>query len=84
MARRQRRNRRKGRDYIGKIPTARLPVSFEAGRGFVTAVIHIDNSTIGIKFVSPDQLLDVFTQLMENAVIAWPDNQYIQYYLDDE
>ena len=84
MARRQRRNRRKGRDYIGKIPTARLPVSFEAGRGFVTAVIHIDNSTIGLKFESPDQLLGFFTELMENAVIAWPDNPFIRYYLSEE
>lgn len=74
----------RGRNHIGKIPSVRLPVTFEAGKGFVTAVIHIDNSTIGLKFESPDQLFGFFTELMENAVIAWPDNPFIQYYLLDE
>lgn len=73
-----------GRNYTSKIPTVHLPVTFEAGKGFVTAVIHIDNSTIGLKFKSPEQLLTFFTQLMESAVIAWPNDQFIKYYLSNE
>jgi len=73
-----------GRNRMGKIPAIPLPVTFEAGPGFVTAVIHIENSTIGLKFVSPEQLLEFFTGLMEHAVIAWPDNPFIQYYLQDD
>lgn len=80
----KRRPARRGRNHIGKIPSIELPVTFEAGKGFVTAVIHIDNSTIGLKFISPDQLLGFFTELMENAVIAWPENEFIKYYLLEE
>lgn len=72
-----------GRDHIGKIPAIKLPVTFEAGRGFVTAVIHIDDSTLDLKFESPDQLLSFFTGLIENAVIVWPDNEFIKYYLEN-
>jgi hypothetical protein len=75
----------RGRSHIGKVPSVRLSTTFEAGPGFVTAVIHIDeNSTIGLKFETPEQLLGFFTELMENAVIAWPDNEFIQYYLSDD
>lgn len=74
----------RGRNRIGKIPSVQLPVTFEAGKGFVTAVIHAGDSTLGLKFVSPEQLLEFFTGLMEHAVIAWPDNEFIQFYLQDE
>lgn len=74
----------RGRNYIKEIPAVNLPVSFEAGRGFVTAVIHIGGSTLGLKFLSPDQLLGFFNELMEIAVIAWPEDPFIQYYLLDE
>jgi len=73
-----------GRNHKGKIPTIRLPVTFEAGPGFVTAVFHIDKSTIGVRFEAPNQMLDFFTQLMESAVIAWPNDPFIQYYLEEE
>lgn len=69
---------------MGKIPAVRLPVTFEAGPGFVTAVIHVEKSTLGLKFESPEQLLTFFTELMENAVIAWPTNPFIRMYLDDD
>ncbi|MCL4304230.1 MAG: hypothetical protein KJ077_51580 [Anaerolineae bacterium] len=70
---------------MAKIPTAGpIPVTFEAGPGFVTAVIHIDNSTLGVKFVSPVQLLTFFTGLMEHAAIAWPNDPFIQMYQEDE
>ena len=73
--------RRPTREGMGKIPTIHLPITFETGSGFVTAVIHIDNSTLGLKFESPEQLLIFFTELLENAVIAWPDSD--KYYLEE-
>lgn len=66
-----------------KIPAVHLPVTFEAGRGFVTAVFHIGGSTIGVRFESPEQILEFFTQLMESAAIAWPDNEWIKLYLEE-
>lgn len=71
------------RNHIGKIPKITLPITFEAGKGFVTAVIHIDNSTLGLRFESPEQLLGFFTELMENAIIAWPNNEFIKMYLEE-
>ena len=72
------------RNKLGKIPAIHLPVTFEAGKGFVTAVFHIDRSTIGIRFESPNQMLEFFTQLMESASVAWPDDEFIKYYLSSE
>jgi len=68
---------------MGKIPTVHLPVTFEAGKGFVTAVIHIEGSTLGLKFESTGQLFTFFSELMEAAVLAWPDNELIKYYLEE-
>ena len=73
------------RARVGQVPAIALPVTFEAGPGFVTAVISLDEkSTIGLKFESPEQMLTFSHGLMEHAVIAWPNNPYIQYYLQDE
>jgi len=72
----------KGRNNTGQIPVARLPVTFEVGHGFVTAVIHIDNSTVGLRFDSPEHLLSFFVEIMENAVIAWPENPLIKSYVE--
>lgn len=80
----KRNKRRTGRDHIGNIPTISSLVTFEAGKGFVTAVIHIDGSTIGVKFQSPEHMLEFFTGLMEHAVIAWPNDPFIRYYLQDD
>ncbi|GIK39548.1 MAG: hypothetical protein BroJett011_33810 [Chloroflexota bacterium] len=74
-----------GRNRMAKIPTtAPLPVTFEAGPGFVTAVIHAGPSTLGLKFESPEQLLYFLTDLMEHAVFAWPDNPFVQMYVEEE
>lgn len=70
------------RNHQVKIPSIQLPVTFEAGKGFVTVVFHIQNSTIGIRFEQPEQMLTFFTELMENALIAWPDNEFIKMYLE--
>lgn len=57
------------RNHQAKIPSIQLPVTFEAGKGFVTAVFHIQNSTIGIRFEQPEQMLIFFTQLMKSAIL---------------
>lgn len=75
----------RGRNHVGNIPTIRgLPVTFEAGKGFVTAVFHIEGSTLGLKFESPEQLLTFFTELMEAATIAWPNDPLVKYYVSNE
>lgn len=74
----------RGRNQIATIPSIHLPVTFEAGRGFVTAVIHIEGSTLGLKFESPEQLLTFFTEMMETAVMVWPNNEFIKLYLSDD
>ena len=85
MKKKPKRRPARKRDRVGAIPSVQLFTTFDAGPGFVTAVIHLDeNSTVGLKFESPDQLLEFFTGLMEHAVIAWPDNPFIQYYLSEE
>lgn len=73
-----------GRNRLGQVPAIHLPVTFEAGPGSVTAVIHLDGSTIGLKFISPKQLLHFFTGLMEHALIAWPDDPFVQCYAQED
>lgn len=63
--------------------TIELPVTFQANKDHVVAVIELDYSTLGIRFNSPEQLLVFVTGLMEKAVTVWPDNEYIKEYLSD-
>jgi hypothetical protein len=63
-----------------------LPVTFHAMKDHVVAVFKIDSpvvgvSTFGVRFESPEQLLEFFSQMMEKAVKVWPDNEWIQEYL---
>lgn len=74
----------RNRNQMATIPAIHLPVTFEAGRGFVTAVIYIEGSTLGLKFESPEQLLTFFTEMMESAVVAWPNNEFIRLYLSED
>lgn len=64
---------------------AHLPVTFNAGNGYVNAVFHVDNSTLGVRFESPEQMLEFFQQLMEKAAQVWPNNEWVQMWqsLDD-
>jgi hypothetical protein len=39
--------------------------------------------TIGIRFTSPEHLLETFSQLMEAGTKVWPDNPWIKEYLED-
>lgn len=77
--------KRSGRDRLGNVPAIALqtPITFEVGPGFVTAVIHFGNSTMGLKFETAEQLLIFFSELIENAAMAWPDDPYIRMYLDE-
>jgi hypothetical protein len=69
----------------GHIPTVMKYVSFEYGPGFVTAVIHIDeDTTYGLKFLSPEHMLSFMNGLMEHATEVWPDHALIRYYVSTE
>lgn len=60
-----------------------VPVTFQAMPDHVVAIISIDGrSTIGIRFNSPEQMLTFFSEMMEKAVIVWPENEWIKEYLD--
>lgn len=73
---------RKRRPRIPEI--IELPVSFHAYKTHVLALFTIDeNKTIGVRFQSPEQMLEFFTQLMEKAALVWPDNPWIKEYLSD-
>lgn len=63
---------------------ARLPVTFHAGKGFVNAVFHVNGSTLGIRFESPEQMLEFFGQMMEKAAQVWPNDEWIKMYVEDE
>lgn len=65
------------------VPKAVLPITFEHGPDFVTAVIHVGESTIGVRFESPEQLLMFSSELVEHATQVWPDNEWIKMYLEE-
>jgi hypothetical protein len=58
-----------------------LPVSFHAKRDHIVAIFYAGGSTIGVRFQSPEQLLELFSQMMEKAVLVWPENEWIKEYL---
>lgn len=67
-----------------RIPeVVRPPVTFHAKKDHVVAVFYIGQSTVGLRFESPDQMLKFFAEMMEKAAIVWPDNEYIKEYLSD-
>ena len=69
----------------------RLPVDFEAHPDHVVAVIPIDPllwakrpATIGLRFESPEHLLEFFDRMMVKACQVWPENEWIQEYMREE
>ena len=63
---------------------ARPPVTFHAKRDHVVAVFHFaQHQTIGLRFESPEQMLEFFQQMMEKAALVWPDNEWVQEYKSD-
>lgn len=62
-----------------------LETRVEAKEDHVVLVIEIPPaSTLGIRFVSPEHLMQVFLQLMEAASEIWPDNPLVQEYLEEK
>lgn len=61
-----------------------LPVTFEAHLDHVVAIMAIGDSTIGIRFTSPEMIAEFCMQLMEKAKTVWPDNPLIQEYVSDD
>jgi hypothetical protein len=64
--------------------------TFHAKKDHIVAVMnlgHIDKiggeMTVGIRFVSPEHMLEFFSKMMEQAVKVWPDNPWVQEYLSD-
>ena len=62
----------------------------QANRDHVVMVFQFDTTnipagkgTIGIRFTSPEHLLEIFNQLLDAAVEVWPDNPWIKEYLSD-
>lgn len=64
-------------------------VDFEAHEDCVKAVVDTSRSirtptTIGIKFVSPEHVMDFITALMDKAAVVWPEHPVIKMYLEEE
>ena len=59
----------------------RLPVKFEAKKDHVVAIFNARGSTIGLRFNSPEEMLSFFSQMLEKAVLVWPENEWIREYL---
>jgi hypothetical protein len=67
-----------------RIPeTVNLPIEFHAKKDHVVGVIWLGESSIGIRFNSPEHILEFMSLLMEKAVLVWPDNEWIKEYLSD-
>jgi hypothetical protein len=64
--------------------TVALPVEFYAKKDHVVGVMWIGESSIGLRFNSPEHILEFMTKLMDKAVKVWPDNELIREYLSDE
>ena len=71
---------------------ATLPVLFEAKVDHVVAIFNVGgtpaapnstNSTIGLRFESPEQMLWFFNQMIQKALIVWPDNEWMKLYMKD-
>jgi hypothetical protein len=59
-------------------------IEVEAKPDYVVAIIRLGNSTIGLRFISPEHLIKFFVSLMEKAILIWPDDPYIKEYLSQE
>lgn len=67
-----------------RIPeTVNLPVQISAKKDHVVAVFWIGESSIGVRFNSPEHSLEFTSQLMEKAAQVWPDNEWIKELFDE-
>jgi hypothetical protein len=61
-----------------------LPARVEAKEDHVVLIVNIPpNSTIGLRFYSPEHLLETFEKLLDAAAEIWPDNEFIRMYVND-
>lgn len=58
-------------------------ISFFAGQGYVTMVIPVPGGTVGIRFISMEEMLTAFQGMMEAACLVWPDHDYTKEYLSE-
>lgn len=56
-------------------------VEVHAYKNHVTAIFPVGQSTIGIRFESPEQMVEFFSAVMEKAVQVWPNNEWIKEYM---
>jgi hypothetical protein len=57
---------------------------FEAKEDHVVAVLPIEGfGSFGLRFESPEHLLEFFTQLVECAAEVWPDHPIIKMYQEE-
>jgi hypothetical protein len=47
------------------------------------STVPISPQTIGLRFESPEHMLTFFHEMLEKAVIVWPDNKWIKEYLEE-
>lgn len=61
-----------------------LPVTFHAKETHVVAVFELGpNQTIGLRFESPEMMLEFFSKMMEKATLVWPNNEWVKEYWRD-
>lgn len=62
-----------------RIPeTIHLPCTFHAKRDHIVAVFQIGESTIGIRFDSPEHLLYFMSAMMDKAALTWPEDEWVK------
>jgi hypothetical protein len=73
------------RDRRPRFPeVAYITPEIHAYKDHVTAVFWIgDNQSIGIRFRSPEHILQFMSLIMDKATKVWPDNELIKEYLSD-
>jgi hypothetical protein len=64
--------------------TVYLPVTFHAEADHVVAIAQIGESTLGIRFNSPEMILMFMSGIMEEAAKVWPDNEWVKEYLSND
>jgi len=70
------------------VSTVRMGATFRAEKDHVVVVFDLGEGvgTLGLRFESPNHMFEFFTSLTEAAAKVWPENEFIQYYMeaDDE
>jgi hypothetical protein len=53
-------------------------MQISAKKDHVVAVFWLGESSIGLRFNSPEHILEFMSQVMEKAALVWPDNEWIK------